>query len=96
MEKTKNELFDTFVGNIGYHCSQINQEMKRFRASAVHDMPMVEFRIEPRGDSPDVWDQCYQVYPDGTEEWLGNRCAAVTRYCEMASEALRTWSGVSE
>jgi hypothetical protein len=95
-EKTKVELFDIFVGNIGGHCGRLFEEMKRFRASAVFGMPMVEIRIVPKGGTPDVWDMCYHVHEDGTEECLGNRCAAVQRYSSIAAKALREWAGVMD
>jgi hypothetical protein len=95
-EKSKTELFDCFVGNIGGHCAVLFEEMNRFRASAVHGMSMVEIRIVPKGEHPDVWDMCYHVHEDGTEECLGNRCAAVQRYCDVASKALREWAGVMD
>lgn len=95
-DKSKTELFDIFVGNIGWHCARLFEEMKRFRASAVFGMPMVEIRIVPRGEHPDVWDMCYHVHEDGTEECLGNRHAAVQRYSDIAAKALREWAGVTD
>jgi hypothetical protein len=87
---TKEELFDTFVGNVAGHCAELRIRTGRFSASAVYDMPLVQIVIEPRTlGEVDVWDMCYQIHPDGTREALGNRCAAVARYSKIAAQALR-------
>ena len=89
---TKEELFTIYVQNIGGHCAELAQAEKRFCASAVEGMPMVEFRIVPRVEGEvDVWDMCYLVNKDGTEETIGNRCGAIARYSRIAAEALRAW-----
>jgi len=90
-EKTQAELFDTFVGNIGYHCGCLHREHGKFRASAVHGMPTVSIFIEAKEEGVvDIWDQCYLC----DEEWnriecLGNRCGAEQYYSAVAAKALR-------
>lgn len=92
-QPTKAELFDIYVGNVASHCAEINERVGRFVASAVAGMPMVELRIEPKTEGEiNVWDMCYQIHPDGREECLGNRCAAVARYSEIAAKALRAYA----
>jgi len=91
-KKTKAELFDIFVSNIAYHATLLTTDMKRVKCAAVHGMDMMEFRIQARGEHPDVWDSTFLVRPDGSEEWLGNRHSAVHRYAELASAALRQWA----
>ena len=93
-EKTQAELFDTFVGNIGYHCGCLHREHGKFRASAVHGMPTVSIFIEAKEEGVvDIWDQCYLC----DEEWnrlecLGNRCGAEQHYAKVAAKALREFA----
>ena len=96
VEKSKVELFDIFVGNIANHATLLATGMGKVKCSAVYGMDMVEIRIQARGEHPDVWDSTFLIRPDGTEEWLGNRHAAVHRYSELAAAALRRWAEVTE
>ena len=92
-DKTKAELFDTFVGNIGYHCGCLHRESGKFRASAVHGMPSVNIIIEPKVEGEvDVWDQCYLCDDEWNKlECLGNRCGAEQYYSKVAAKALRAF-----
>lgn len=94
--KTNVELFDTFVGNLAGHAASLMTDKRRARMSAVWGLDLVEFRIEMKGETPDVWDQCYQVFPDGTEDWVGNRCGMISRYAKLCAKALREFGGVTE
>jgi len=93
-EKTKAELFDTFVGNIGRHCGCLHRESGKFRASAVHGMLTVSIFIEPKVEGEiDIWDQCYLCDEDWNRiECLGNRCGAEQYYSKVAGEALRRFA----
>jgi len=91
-KKTKTELFDVFVGNIANHATLLATSTGKVKCAAVHGMDMVEFRIQARGEHPDVWDSTFMIRPDGSEEWLGNRHSAVHRYAELAAAALRQWA----
>ena len=95
VEKTKTELFDTFVGNIGYHCSILHREHGKFCATAVHGMDCVRIFIEAKKEGVvDIWDQCYLCDEDWNRiECLGNRCGADQHYSKVAAKALREWSG---
>lgn len=91
-ELTRDELFARFVGNIGQHCAYLYADSQAvFRMSAVPGLPGVTFKVTQKGDQPDVWDHCFQVHEDGTEEWLGNRCAMVSRYGQLCAAALQEW-----
>ena len=91
-ELTRDELFRRFVGNIGQHCANLYSDSQQtFCLSAVHGLEPVTFKVQQRGEQPDVWDRCIQVHDDGTEEWLGNRCAMVSRYSKLCAEALQAW-----
>ena len=95
INKTRTELFDTFVGNIAYHATLYSTGKDLVRCTSVFGMPPVTIRIEQKRKHPDVWDQCYLVDNDGTERSLGNRHAAVNVYSEIAARALRRWAAWS-
>jgi hypothetical protein len=94
--KSKTELFDTFVGNVANHGSNLSTQKGRIRMAAVWDQEMMEFFVEQKGETPDVWDQCYQIHADGTRESLGNRCAMISRYAQSCAEALRAFAAREE
>ena len=95
-EKSLDELFDTFVGNVASHGCNLGTQKGRIRMAAVWDQETLEFFVEQKGEHPDVWDHCYQVHADGTREDLGNRCAMINRYAESCAKALRVFAGVKE
>ena len=91
-KRTKEELFDIYVGNVAGHCAELRVVVGKFSASAVEGMPMVDIVVEPKVEGEvDIWDMCYHIHSDGTKETLGNRCAAVARYSSIASKALRSF-----
>jgi len=90
-KKSKTELFDIFINNIAYHATLLTTDMEHVKCAAVPGMEMMEFRIQARGEHPDVWDSTFIVLPDGSEAWLGNRWAAINHYTQKAAAALRQW-----
>jgi len=88
-DKTPAELFDTFVGNVAGHASHLATDSGQIRMGALPGV-WVEFFVEQKGESPDVWDRCY-VVEDGKRRSLGNRHGMTSHYSRLCAEALRAF-----
>jgi hypothetical protein len=89
--KTPVELFDTYVGNLAGHAGHLATATGRIRMGAVPGV-WAEYFVEPKGETPDVWDRCYFVEEDGKRRSLGNRHGMTQHYAKLCAEALRAFA----